>query len=53
MKREQCVKCRKIWAVSAMRSAGKMFLCPDCEDKIMERPYRTRTNVWESKEEIG
>ncbi len=50
MKREQCEKCHRMWDVSATRPKGKMFLCPDCEDKLMMRPYRTRTNVWSSED---
>ena len=51
MKYVQCEKCGNIWKVSALRDDRKMFICPDCEDKLMMRPYRTRTNVWRSEEE--
>ncbi len=51
MKRMQCEKCGNIWGVSALRDDRKMFICPDCEDKIMLRPRRSFTGVWTSGEE--
>lgn len=50
MKHVQCEKCGNIWEVSALRDDRKMFICPDCEDKLLGRPYRTRTNVWTSED---
>lgn len=50
MKRAQCDKCGRMWAVSSALDTSRGYLCPDCEDKLMMRPYRTRTNVWESEE---
>ena len=50
MKRVQCEKCGRIWDVSAKADTRRGYLCPDCEDKIMGRPYRTRTNVWASED---
>lgn len=46
MKAEQCVKCGRVWHVSAKRPAKKMYVCPDCEDKILGKPKRTKTGVW-------
>lgn len=51
MKRVQCEKCGRIWDVSAKADTRRGYFCPDCEDKIMERPYRTFTGVWRSEED--
>lgn len=53
MKRERCEKCGRYWIVSATRPSGKMFMCPDCDDKLMFRPYRSKTGVWVSEDREG
>lgn len=38
MKRvEICEKCRRKWAVSKLRETSRMYLCPECEERITGR----------------
>jgi ribosomal protein L37AE/L43A len=34
---EICEKCRRKWIVSKNRDASRMYLCPECEEKITGR----------------
>lgn len=50
MKRAQCESCGAVWEISEQRDISRGYLCPDCEDRIMMRPKRSKTNVWRSEE---
>lgn len=50
MKRAQCESCGAVWEISVQRDISRGYLCPDCEDRIMMRPKRSKTNVWRSEE---
>lgn len=51
MKRAQCESCGAVWGISEQRDVRSGYLCPDCEDRIMMRPRRSKTNVWRSEDE--
>lgn len=50
MKRAQCEKCGRVWDVSETADTTRGYLCPDCEDKLMLRPQRTKMNLWTSED---
>lgn len=48
---EVCEKCRRKWTVSKLRDTSRVYLCPECEEKITGR--KSVDVVWLDTEAAG